>query len=332
MVNTAVFGYGLMGQRHARVYRELPGCRLVAVADADPGRRELAGRDSDVSVYATARDLLADPSVEAVSICLPDSLHREAVTLSLQAGKHVLVEKPLTCDTAEAGEIIAAYEASRAKLMVGFLLRFDPRYAAACELVRSGQLGEVIHIASRRNSPITGPRRYRGAASLPFHVASHELDLILWCLGTMPVSVYAAGVSKLLREEGLHDTILVTMEFPDGALASLECSWALPETSPTALDARFQVVGTAGQVTVDTAHQGLTVVDARGTAYPDTMRWTEIQGRAFGALQNELAHFVAAIEHDTAPVNDVYQGARVTRLAQVIEESLKSGVPVRLER
>ncbi len=227
-----VVGVGLMGLRHATILAQLPRVRLVAVADASAEARARAEARLTVPALPGWADLLA-LDLDAVVVALPEHLHRDCALAVLGAGHHLLIEKPLAIDPAEADEIAAAATSAQGYppdrvAMAGHLLRFDPRYALARAAVRTGWLGEVVHITTRRNSAMTGPLRYGRGASLTGHVAVHDLDLIRWFTGQAIVRVTAEARRVRLREHGIDDSLLALLRLSGGAIAAVECAWILP--------------------------------------------------------------------------------------------------------
>ena len=146
--------------------------------------------------------MLQDPEIEAVSIVLPDNMHREAVELAVAAKKHILLKKPLAKKVAEDGKAMYELVKDYDKVFTtGFLLRFDPRFAMIKERLDRGELGDIIHCYVRRNSPIIGPRRYIGASDLSMHVMIHDIDYVNWWMGCQPVKVFARNRSVLLKRK-----------------------------------------------------------------------------------------------------------------------------------
>src|SRR5215212_6650723 len=128
-LRVGVVGLGFFGARHARIYHENPIADLIAVCDVDEARAERVAASLEAASYVDYRDLLARADVDAVSICLPDRLHVDAA-VAAGAGKAILLEKPLAHDTPSARQIIDAVERNGTRLMVGHILRFDPRYVS----------------------------------------------------------------------------------------------------------------------------------------------------------------------------------------------------------
>src|SRR5262245_55603123 len=140
-LRVGVIGLGYFGERHARVYGRLPYVDLVAVCDRDAARAERIAGALSADAYADFRGLLSRLDIDAVSICLPDREHTEAAVAAAEAGKAILLEKPLAHDTAHARQIVDAVERNGVRFMVGHILRFDPRYVQVYEASRPETLG-----------------------------------------------------------------------------------------------------------------------------------------------------------------------------------------------
>ena len=155
-IKVGVIGFGQMGQVHAGIYNKLPGVKLTAVCEYNDDRRALAEETYGCKTYKDYKDMLTDPEIEAVSIVLPDNMHREAVEIAVANKKHILLEKPLAKELKD-GE--AMYEITKdydKVFTTGFLLRFDPRFNLIKQSLDAGELGDIIHMYCRRNSPIVG--------------------------------------------------------------------------------------------------------------------------------------------------------------------------------
>jgi predicted dehydrogenase len=215
---------------------------------------------------------------------------------------------------------------NQVKLMIGFLLRFDPRYASVKDLLEQGKIGDVVHIHARRNSPKSeGPARYKGSTPLVFHVTIHDLDLILWYLNQKPKSVYAQTTSKALKHYKMDDSMFAIIRFQDDTIVNLESSWALPEGSATKLDAYMEILGTQGMARVECGFSGLWFCDSTNTAFPDTMHWPLVRGQVMGDLKEELSHFANCVIHDTTPQVTGLDGVKSLELAWAIQESIETG-------
>ena len=234
---TRPFGYGIVGcgwvaAAHAWGVRALAGegVRLIAVADRDRGRAEALASRFDVDrVHEDFRDLLADEEVDAVSICLPDFLHRDAVLAAARAGKHVLCEKPLALDVDEADEMVAACRDSERVLSLVMNHRYSPDNIRLKRAVQDGALGRILIGSVVHSSALTGNddgsspwrgRRGRAAGGILTTQAIHFLDLLLWFAG--PVAAVKAWNDNLTRPDlDFEDTGAVALRLRSGAMATL---------------------------------------------------------------------------------------------------------------
>ena len=291
-VKVAVIGMGQMGTHHANIYRKIPQVELVAACEYNDKRRAEVEQEFGCRVYKDYKECLADPEIDAVSIVLPDNIHREAVEYAVKYKKHILLEKPLAKEL-EDGE--ALYELTKdydKVFTVGFLLRFDPRFAMIKEALDKKELGDIIHMYCRRNSPIIGPRRYIGASDLSMHVMIHDIDYTNWFMGCRPVKVFAKSRSVLLAEHNMKDVIYAIVTYENGAIACLEACWVLPENSPTIIDDRVEVVTTNGVAYVDSCDQGVRFVRPEKVQYPDSRHWYYCNGLPQGDLAEEIMAFI----------------------------------------
>ena len=190
-IGIGVIGAGVMGAEHARILAcEVSGAHLVAVADADLARAEMAARGARAMTDAEA--LIADPAVEAVLIASPDATHHRLVLAAIAAGKPVLCEKPLATSTAECLEIVAAEARSGRQLVqTGFMRRFDPAYRDMKAAIDENTLGAVrILHCQHRNA--AAPSWFTGAMAVTNSLV-HEIDVCRWLLSTERQGGSSAG-------------------------------------------------------------------------------------------------------------------------------------------
>jgi predicted dehydrogenase len=324
-LRVGVIGVGTFGAKHARVYAQLDACTLQAVADVDARRAEAVSAGLHVTGYSDYRELLERADLDAVSICTPDGLHVAPAVAAAQAGKHILVEKPLALTPTDCDAILAAAEAAGVTLMVGQILRFDPRYVAAQAAIRSGRVGELVHMAVRRNNGLGSARRLAALTSVLFFLGVHDIDFLNWCAGAPAVSVYGQSVSRVLRDT--PDTVQALLRYPGGATASLEASWVLPDSMPLGLDASFEGVGTTGAVYVNGGSYNVSVAAAR-FEQPELFYAPDVQGTTSGALRDELEHFAHCVLRGATPLVGGSQGKAAVQVAWAIQRSLETGAVV----
>ncbi|MBI1795933.1 MAG: Gfo/Idh/MocA family oxidoreductase [Candidatus Eisenbacteria bacterium] len=210
-VRVGVWGAGVWGEKHARVYAGLPQADLAGVFDRHPGRgAEIAARHGGTA-FASAAALL--DVCEAVSIAVPTVDHRAATEQALAAGCHVLVEKPMATDVAEADAMIVAAQRAGRTLQVGQVERFNPALIAARPLVRAPKFIEAHRLAAFQ------PRSLDIDVVLDLMI--HDLDAVLHLTGQLPSAVSAVGVAVLSHTVDIANARL---EFDDGCVANLTAS------------------------------------------------------------------------------------------------------------
>jgi predicted dehydrogenase len=291
-LRVGVVGLGFFGARHARVYRENPVVDLLAVCDVDEARAERVAASLDAVPYGDYRDLLARVDIDAVSICLPDRLHVDAAVAAAQAGKAILLEKPLAHDTPSARWIIDAVERNDSRLMVGHILRFDPRYASVYEAADPARLGQVVHVRAKRNSTRSTAGRLGAASSILFYLGVHDVDAMQWIARSRIQRVYAQ--KRQILGTGNEDALYAVVNFENGAIGQIDYSWAWPDGLMNGYRAAFEIVGTRSAAYLDCSDQGFYSV-GEATTGGDTHLWPEANGRITGDLADELAHFVTAV-------------------------------------
>ncbi|MDE0169584.1 MAG: Gfo/Idh/MocA family oxidoreductase [bacterium] len=318
-LRTAVVGVGAIGSLHARIYQEHPLAELVGVVDVDEGKARAVAEPLGVPWFTEVSDLLGSCEFTAASVAVPEHYrHGVAVPLA-QAGKHLLLEKPLAPSLAETDRLIADIEETGVIAMVNFILRFDPRYSEAYQAASSGRLGDIHTIFVRRRGSWLGAEIYGVWTDLLISTGIHDLDVMAWLAGSPVVRVYAETISRRSAAHGHDDAAMVLVRFENGIIGSLETSWVLPPSIPAPLDASLQVVGTEGGVFVDGSNHGLTMVDADRMTLPDLAHWPVTRGRVSGDLAASLDHFIRSVREETQP--EMTLGA--ARLAHAIVDAAK---------
>jgi len=237
MVNVGIIGMGRSGwELHAVALSNFPGYRLVAVSDPSPTRLEAAARQFQARPYPEGRALIADPEVELVVISAPSNLHAELTIAALEAGKHVVVEKPMAMSAAEADTMLDAAERSGKLLTVFHNRRWDRDYQLVKKVVQERLLGDLFSIESRvmtygpewatygvpEFNPAWRTQKAWGGGFLADwgpHLVEQCLDLT----GEWPVSLVCQLRSQLWATE-VDDYFFVRLTFPSGLLVTLEGS------------------------------------------------------------------------------------------------------------
>src|SRR3954447_6502042 len=276
--------------------------------------------------------VLADPSVDAVAIATPPRTHYPLVKRALEAGKHVLVEKPLATDGDGAQELVDLAEAEGLVLMPGHTFLYSPPVNKVRDLIRSGELGEVYFVTSSRMN--LGIYQADGVVN---DLAPHDLSILLYWIGK-PVTMVSATGSTVFQD-GVPETAFLTLSFEGGTTANVQLSWLAPHKVRQTI-----VVGSKKMVVYDDAATDSPVrVYDRGFDFTEPKDFGEYQltyrsgdmvaPRLEPAepLGLELADFARAIETGAAPRSDAALGVEIVKILEAAHSSLSSsGRPVTL--
>jgi len=295
-----VIGLGWFGEVHADNLAEMPDIDLAALCTRRPDRLgELADRLDIERRYTDYRDLLADPTIDVVSITTHINDHRDIAIDALRAGKHVLLEKPMAPTVADCDRIIEAAQQGDGLLMVGHICRFDARVALAKEAIDEGRIGKIISMHARRNLSKAIGRTVLDDISALMGDGIHDADLMLWFSQDKLASVYALEVHPGKNKYADGGWSIARLQ--GGAVAVVESVWHLPESTPYAIDARLEILGTEGALYINCAEAGLAIHDAQGVRMPDTMYWPRPLGQYTGTLQAELRYFANCVRAEQTP-------------------------------
>ena len=299
-VRWGVIGLGWFGEVHADNLAEMPDIELTALCTRRPERlAEIADRLSVKKRYTDYHQLLADPDVDVVSVTTHINDHRQIAIDALRAGKHVLLEKPMAPTVADCDQIVKAAEEASGLFMVGHICRFDPRVALAKEAIEQGRIGKIVSMHARRNlSKAIGSMVLNDISAL-MGDGIHDADLMLWFSQANVQTVYAQEVHP--GKNKYPDGGWSIARLDNGAVAVVESVWHLPESTPYAIDARLEVIGTEGALYINCGEAGLEIHDSAGVKMPDTMYWPRPFGRYTGILQEELRYFANCVRSGATP-------------------------------
>ncbi|MGH2350025.1 MAG: Gfo/Idh/MocA family protein [Chloroflexota bacterium] len=344
---------GIATGAHIPGYQKTEGAELYAVCDVIEERAKAMGEQYGIAhVFTDYQQMLKLPELDVVSVCTPPFAHKEATIAALQAGKHVLCEKPMALDGDEAQAMLDAWYKSREKhhnkLTIGFQSRYGRRAQLLKRFIQAGELGEIYYgraaALRRRGVPGWGvftSKAKNGGGPL-IDIGVHALDLALWLMGhPQPASVYGVTYHKFGNRPNVfnpwgpwdpktydvEDAAFAMIRFRNGATLQLECSWALNierSMSQTIL------CGTEGGAQLDPfklfQEKHGTILDV---APPE--RATEGQGRQGESGHTlEIQSFIQAIREDRDPLVLPEQALMVSRIIDAIYASDESGDSVQL--
>jgi len=334
----ALVGAGLFGEMHARAYSSHPEAELTMVCDLNGDRaREIAAKYG-ARPTTDWREVAREESIDGVSVATPDFLHTEIAVGMAEAGKHVLVEKPLATTVVDCEKIIAAAQRSGVKLMTAFHNRWHPVFHEAYRRVRSGEIGSPRYLYFRLSNTTLVPLKmlaWAERSSVLWFLGSHAVDMTCWLIGERPARVYSVSRREVLKGLGVDtpDLFASTLEFPSGAVAMVENVWLLPQTAPNVVDVKCELIGTEETMHLNTSHHAaFEIYSTQGVKYADVMGAPLVHGKYHGFMLESLRHFADCVVHDQTPLVSGEDGLEVTRVLCGIEESVRTGAPVEITR
>jgi len=331
-VRVGVIGLGWFGEMHVETYQGVYNAEVTAVCTRRPDRlAEVAQKYGISKTYTDYHDLLADPDVDAISICTHARDHLQPMLDAMASGKHVLLEKPMSVVLEECDKILEAANSCKQNLMVGHICRFENDYAVARDEILAGRIGDIVSIYSRRN--VGGARAFTHLQVLSTIMgdAVHDIDIMNWFLpGQKAKSVY--GMSYKTRDDITYTDIgWVNIKYDGGTLAVAESCWNLPDGSPFPIDAKMEVIGTKGVIYLFDPSMPLVIDDGQRREIKETVYWPTVNGKIGGALHAELQYFIDCIVKGEKPTITTLKEARdVIAICSAAEESAKTGQAVSL--
>lgn len=329
-LRVGVIGCGQWGRNYLRVLSELDMTKLVGVCDQRPEVREqVAARYPGVRVVASTDELLSDSQMQAIVVATEAKTHFAIASSALQAGKHILCEKPLTTNVEEAIALAQMADDCKRILMVGHIFRYNAGVNALRNAVCAPDFGEICYLCLVRTN--LGP--IRSDVNAAWDLAPHDISIVLHLLDQMPLRVTAQGFSYL--QSGREDVVFITLELPHGVAAHLRVSWLDPRKVR-----EVTVVGRQKMAVLDDVQpvEGLRIYDKGAREAPSPyasfgefqhvvrsgeVRIPPVQGDE--PLREQVRHFAQAVLDGRRPLSDGWDGVRVVSIMDAIQRSLKAG-------
>jgi predicted dehydrogenase len=321
MAQVAVVGCGYWGKNLVRNFAQLDG--LAMVCDATPAGQETARQIAPQAAVVTDMQEVLATGIEGVVIATPAETHFDLTAQALEAGKDVLVEKPLAL-TYEQGDRLVRLARERERiLMVGHVLEYHPAVVRLVELVQAGEVGKVHYIYSNRLSL----GKVRREENILWSFAPHDVAVILRLMGSMPFQVTACGGSYL--QANIADVTVTNLLFDNGVRAHIHVSWLHPFK-----EQRLVVIGSRKMASFDDVAKKLVLYDQRvdireGQPVPVKGSGEEVSFPADEPLHLECRAFLDALDTRCPPKTDGESGLRVLKVLQAAQRSLvMNGEPV----
>ncbi len=330
-VRHGVIGLGWFGEKHCEAVDAIPNVELYAVCTRTESRlEEVAERFGVQHAYTDYNEMLADPELQSVSITTMWDQHLAPSVAALEAGKHVFCEKPMASTVEDCQAMVDAAHAAEGNFMVGHICRFNPRYAMARRQCEEGTCGEILSMSARRNIPAWVTTDILNKIGPIVGDGVHDMDILMWCSGLKPVSVYARTVNHRGLKHPDLGWSMFTME--NGAVLVLENVWCLPDNTAMQIDERMEIIGSEGSIHVQQTTPNFAVCDGEGWTHPDTTYWPTMHGKVSGALPAELRYFADCIQMDTEPtIITPEESMAAVKACLAAEESAETGQEVAIE-
>src|SRR6202030_1302870 len=252
----------------------------------------------------------------------------------LLAGKHVLLEKPIALELAEADKLITLAHSKNLLFTIGYSQRFNPKFAYVKRSIDDGTIGQPVsalvsrHITRNLGNKIGGRIKLSPAAM----EATHDIDFLLWCFAPRkPVRVYAQEVRKIMQPaHGVPDCVWIIVTLDDGGAFTIGAGWVLPPAYPNFSSTWMQMVGTEGAIMVDHPHRDVSLNNMkRGIEFPiSTMPGEKVAHVYAGPMEAETIHFLECVAWGRQPLVTAEQARMVMQVYQAADQSAEEGRPV----
>jgi predicted dehydrogenase len=326
-VTVGVVGLGYWGPHLARNLQECPEAELTALCDISAERlSKCRVRHPNATCYQVLDALLRDPEVEAVALATPVSTHHALAAATLEAGKHVFVEKPLAASSGEVVDLIELANRRGLVLMPGHTFLYSPPVRLIRSLIDSGELGDVYFISTSR----VNLGLHQTDTSVVWDLGPHDFSILRYWLGETPS--HASALTRCCILPNIPDVAFISLEFPSGTIAHVELSWLAPGKLR-----RTAIVGSRKMIVYDdTSNEPVRIFDS-GVIPEDpatfgefrlTYRTGDILSKHVDAAEPlglEMQDFCTAIRTGTEPLSSVDLGLEVVRMIESVDASLTSG-------
>ena len=328
-INIAVVGFGYWGPNLVRNFSSLSDSEVKVVCDLDMDRLANMKRFyPEIETTTEFDNLINDTEIVAIAIATPVHLHYEMAKKALIAGKHTFIEKPMASTVSECRELIETAEKQNLILMIGHTFIYSPPVRKIKEIVRHGELGEIQYVNSRRlNLGLFQPD-----INVTWDLAPHDISIILYILKESPISVNCQGKAHINPE--IEDVTSMTMNFANGAFATLQSSWLDPIKIR-----EMTFVGSKRMLLYDdiAPNEKIKIYDKRVETPPYYDTFAEFHYsyhygdmyaphiKQYEPLNRECQHFLDCIKTSARPESSGYEGLKVVEILEAASESLKRG-------
>jgi UDP-N-acetylglucosamine 3-dehydrogenase len=311
MLKVGVIGAGAMGKNHIRIYSEMPDVELAGISDIDKDLVESLAQQYDTKAYTDYKEMLAS-GLDAVSIVVPTKMHRQVAIDAIEAGAHILVEKPIADTVENANAIIDKAKENDRLVMVGHIERFNPAVIKLKEIINSGLLGKIVSISTTRVGPYNPRIRDVGVI---LDIGVHDIDVISYLYGRDVNQVYAVAGADI---HSFEDHATIHMRYDHEFSGLVEVNWLTPHKVR-----KLTAVGVEGVAYLDYIDQTVELHDS------DWVRKAKVENKE--PLRNELEYFIDCINKGKQPNPSGTDGKHALKVSLAAISSYKEAKMIEIK-
>ncbi|MBN2323611.1 MAG: Gfo/Idh/MocA family oxidoreductase [Spirochaetes bacterium] len=329
MINVAVIGCGYWGPNLIRNFNSLNECKVKLICDTDKNRLSyLSGIYPMIKTTTRYDDIINDSEIDGVAIATPVSMHFKLAKKSLLAGKHTLIEKPMTSSAKTCKELVETAKEKNATLMVGHTFIYSPIVRKIKEIIEHNDIGELLYISSRR----LNLGLFQKDINVAWDLAPHDISIILYLINQEPIAVNCQGKSHM--NTGIEDVTSMSLDFSSGGFATIQSSWLDPNKVREMI-----IVGSKRMIVYDDTQtlEKIKIYDKRVETPPHYDTFAEFHfsyyyGDVYSPyikqeepLKIECQHFLDCIKTGSIPETSGQDGLRVVQVLEASSKSLQEG-------
>lgn len=331
-IRIAIVGAGKSGDTHAQAFSQFDEIIIErAMSNTDERLKQFASKYSIPKYSLDYNDVVRDATIDAVIIASPDKYHYEQVLAAIKAGKHVLCEKPLCRTAAEAEHLVEEAEKAGIVFMVGFVERFNHPFYEAKLRIQRGEIGKPSMILLRRchKKNIVRGRKWlndQETGGVLFYTGTHNIDLMCWLMDSEPHRIFCESGQLIMdKSQNFTDSVVVTVQFKNGAIGALYESFGYPDAFPFGADRSVEIIGNAGCLKVDIMQQPLTIYTDSTTQLVDSLVGPRILNRGTGAWVEQARNFIDGISKGQAVSASGKAGLLSIKIAELADRAFRTG-------
>jgi len=322
-IDIAIIGAGYWGYKLIKEYlalKERYNIKLRAVVDISQERLEKVSRELGIPrsrLYTDYKKVLEDPDIEAVHIATPNETHFPIARDMIEAGKNVLLEKPMALSSSDAFKLVRLAEINGSVLLVGHIFRFNNALYKVRQLLHERLLGELYYFDLVWTTKMPPPPK----RDIIFDLAPHPIDIINFLIDEWPSETYVKAKSYVRKKRGLEEVAYALMELHKGLLAHIKLSWLEYGRKTRTI----KITGEEGVIKVDALRQGVIYIDEQNNEL-------EIHVTPNNTIRDMILHFIEVIKGNKSPSNSALIGALTIVVLEAMRESLKRNIPITILR